>query len=184
GETPPAPRAKGVGENRRMNAIDLEATLQHLGSGARAASQAMAAASTASRNEALLALARGIRASAAQLKAANAQDLEAAQAADLAAPMVDRLRLSDAVIEQMAQGCEQIAALADPIGELIGLRRRPSGISVGQMRVPLGVFAMIYESRPNVTIDAASLAIKSGNAAILRGGSEAVHSNRALITLV
>ncbi|HXD05171.1 MAG TPA: glutamate-5-semialdehyde dehydrogenase [Burkholderiaceae bacterium] len=167
-----------------MNAIDLEATLQHLGSGARAASQAMAAASTASRNEALLALARGIRASAAQLKAANAQDLEAAQAADLAAPMVDRLRLSDAVIEQMAQGCEQIAALADPIGELIGLRRRPSGISVGQMRVPLGVFAMIYESRPNVTIDAASLAIKSGNAAILRGGSEAVHSNRALITLV
>jgi glutamate-5-semialdehyde dehydrogenase len=98
--------------------------------------------------------------------------------------MVDRLKLTDAVIEQMAEGCEQVAALPDPIGEISELRRRPSGIAVGRMRVPLGVFGMIYESRPNVTIDAAALAIKSGNACILRGGSEALRSNRALCELV
>jgi glutamate-5-semialdehyde dehydrogenase len=112
------------------------------------------------------------------------RDLNAAEAAGLAAPMVDRLRLTDKVIEQMAEGCEQIAALADPIGEMTGLQRRPSGITVGHMRVPLGVFGMIYESRPNVTIDAASLALKSGNACVLRGGSEAIHSNLALWKLV
>jgi len=105
-------------------------------------------------------------------------------AAGLAAPMVDRLRLGDKVIATVAEGCEQIAAMPDPIGEITNVRRRPSGISVGQMRVPLGVFGMIYESRPNVTIEAASLAIKSGNACILRGGSEAIHSNLALWKLV
>jgi glutamate-5-semialdehyde dehydrogenase len=111
---------------------------------------------------------------------ANAKDIEAAKAAGLAAPMVDRLKLTPAVIDTVAKGCEQLAAMPDPVGEITELKRRPSGINVGRMRVPLGVFGMIYESRPNVTIEAASLAIKSGNAAILRGGSEALHSNLAL----
>ncbi|MCW5665405.1 MAG: glutamate-5-semialdehyde dehydrogenase [Piscinibacter sp.] len=163
-----------------MTAADLQATVAHLGVAARAAATVMAAASTAAKNAALLALARRLRAGRAALQAANAQDLEAARAAGLAEPMVDRLKLTDKVIETVAEGCEQIAAMPDPIGEITNLRRRPTGISVGQMRVPLGVFGMIYESRPNVTIEAASLAIKSGNACILRGGSEAIRSNLAL----
>ncbi|MFY9459098.1 MAG: glutamate-5-semialdehyde dehydrogenase, partial [Aquabacterium commune] len=145
---------------------------------------AMAAASTAARNNALLALARQIRTHAGELKARNASDIAAAEAHGLAAPMVDRLRLSDKVIATMAESCEQVAALPDPVGEITHMRRRPTGISVGQMRVPIGVFGMIYESRPNVTIEAASLAIKSGNACVLRGGSEAIHSNLALWKLV
>ena len=167
-----------------MADFELAPYMAGVGQAARAASALLAAASTAAKDGALLALARRIRAARVALQAANAQDVAAAQAAGLAAPMVDRLRLSDAVIEQMAEGCEQVAALPDPIGEISELRRRPSGISVGRMRVPIGVFGMIYESRPNVTIDAAALAIKSGNACILRGGSEAVHSNRALAVLV
>ncbi|MDP1791972.1 MAG: glutamate-5-semialdehyde dehydrogenase [Methylibium sp.] len=170
-----------------MNAPDATpviALMDRLGGAARSASTAMAAASTAAKNAALLALAREIRAGAARLAAENERDLDAATRAGLAAPMVDRLRLTDKVIALMAEGCEQVAALPDPIGEMTNLRRRPSGITVGQMRVPLGVFGMVYESRPNVTIDAASLAIKSGNAAILRGGSEALHSNTALMALV
>jgi glutamate-5-semialdehyde dehydrogenase len=155
-----------------------------MGAAARAASSKMAAASTAAKNNALLALARLLRSETAPLAIANQRDIDAAMAAGLAAPMVDRLRLTDKVIATVAEGCEQIAAMPDPIGEITGLRRRPSGISVGQMRVPLGVFGMIYESRPNVTIEAASLAIKSGNACILRGGSEAIHSNLALWKLV
>jgi glutamate-5-semialdehyde dehydrogenase len=162
----------------------VDTLMRRLGAAARGASSAMAAASTAAKNAALLALAREIRAQQATLQSENARDLHAAEAAGLAAPLIDRLRLTAAVIEQMAAGCEQIAALPDPIGELTNLRRRPSGITVGQMRVPLGVFGMVYESRPNVTIDAASLAIKSGNAAILRGGSEALHSNAALMACV
>ena len=118
------------------------------------------------------------------LAAANSNDVGAAQQAGLAAPLVDRLRLTDKIIDTVAEGCEQIAAMPDPVGEISGVKRRPSGISVGQMRVPLGVFGMVYESRPNVTIEAASLAIKSGNACILRGGSEAIHSNLALWRLV
>ncbi len=163
-----------------MSANDLNATMAHVGVTARAAAAAMAAASTAAKNAALRRLAALIRAERAALQAENARDLAAAEAAGLAAPMVDRLRLGDAVIEQMAEGCEQVAALPDPIGEMTNLRRRPSGITVGQMRVPLGVFGMVYESRPNVTVDAAALALKSGNACILRGGSEALHSNLAL----
>ncbi len=163
---------------------DVNALMERLGQAARRAATTMAAASTATKNAALLALAAAIRAQAGPLQAANAKDIAAAEAAGLAAPMVDRLRLTPKVIEQMAEGCEQVAALPDPIGEMTNLRRRPTGITVGQMRVPLGVFGMIYESRPNVTIDAASLAIKSGNAAILRGGSEAAHSNAALAALV
>lgn len=163
-----------------MNPTDLASYMAHVGVTARAASRAMAAAPTAAKDRALLALARRLRAAGTALAAANAKDIDAAQAAGLAAPMVDRLKLTPAVIETVAQGCEQLAAMPDPVGEITELKRRPSGIQVGRMRVPLGVFGMIYESRPNVTIEAASLAIKSGNAAILRGGSEALHSNLAL----
>nr|WP_077037877.1 glutamate-5-semialdehyde dehydrogenase [Pelomonas sp. KK5] len=165
-------------------ADDLSATMTSLGAAARQAATAMAAAPTAAKNAALLALARRLREAGPALQAANAQDVDAAVAAGLEAPMVDRLRLTEKVIATVAEGCEQIAAMPDPIGEITGVKRRPSGISVGQMRVPLGVFGMIYESRPNVTIEAASLAIKSGNACILRGGSEAIHSNQALAVIV
>jgi glutamate-5-semialdehyde dehydrogenase len=167
-----------------MNPNDLPAYMAHVGAAARRAATAMAAAPTAAKDAALRALARRLREDTAALQAANARDLAAAVAAGLAAPMVDRLRLTPKVLETVAEGCEQIAAMADPVGEISGVKRRPSGISVGRMRVPLGVFGMIYESRPNVTIEAASLAIKSGNACILRGGSEALHSNLALWTLV
>ncbi|MFO1326520.1 MAG: glutamate-5-semialdehyde dehydrogenase [Rubrivivax sp.] len=163
-----------------MSPNDLPAYMAHVGAAARAASTVMAAASTAAKNLALTALARRLRASTAELQAANEQDLAAARAAGLVPALVDRLKLSPATIDTVAQGCEQIAAMPDPIGEITGVRRRPSGISVGQMRVPLGVFGMIFESRPNVTIEAASLAVKSGNACILRGGSEALQSNLAL----
>ncbi|MFZ5550679.1 MAG: glutamate-5-semialdehyde dehydrogenase [Pseudomonadota bacterium] len=167
-----------------MTAFDIPAYMAHLGAAARAASTLMARAGTREKNDALLALAQGLRSAGPSLAEANAKDIAAAQAAGLAAPMVDRLRLTDKVVATVAEGCEQLAAMPDPIGEITGVKRRPSGISVGQMRVPLGVFGMIYESRPNVTIEAASLAIKSGNACILRGGSEAIHSNLALWKLV
>ena len=167
-----------------MNSTDLQAVIAHMGAAARAASSRMAAASTASKNTALIALARLLREQPAALQAANAKDIAAATAANLAAPLVDRLKLTAAIVETVAQGCEQIAAMPDPIGEISGLALRPSGIQVGHMRVPLGVFGMIYESRPNVTIEAASLAIKSGNACMLRGGSEAIESNKALAALV
>ena len=163
-----------------MTAADLHATIAHMGAAARAASARMAAAPTAAKNAALRALARRLRADVGALEAANAEDVAAAVAAGLAAPLVDRLRITPKIIETAAAGCDEIAAMPDPIGEITELRRRPSGIAVGRMRVPLGVFAMIYESRPNVTIEAASLAIKSGNACILRGGSEAIRSNLAL----
>ena len=167
-----------------MTTPDLQALIARMGVAARAASARMAAAPTAARNRALVALARLLRAEVAALREANALDLAAATAAGTPAAMVDRLKLTDAVIATVAEGCEQIAAMPDPIGEITHLRQRPSGIAVGQMRVPLGVFGMIYESRPNVTIEAASLSIKSGNACILRGGSEAIHSNLALWKLV
>ena len=147
-----------------MNPTDIPAYMAHVGVAARAAASAMAAASTAAKDNALRALARRLREQAAALAEANAIDITAAQAAGLAAPLVDRLKLTAAVIATVAEGCEQLAAMPDPVGEISGVKRRPSGISVGQMRVPLGVFGMIYESRPNVTIEAASLAIKSGNA--------------------
>ena len=167
-----------------MTAVDLHATIAHMGAAARAASAKMMAAPTAARNAALRALARRLRESGTALQAANAQDLAGAVAAGLAAPLLDRLKLTPQIVETAAAGCDEIAAMPDPVGEITELRQRPSGIAVGRMRVPLGVFAMIYESRPNVTIEAASLAIKSGNACILRGGSEAIHSNTALWKLV
>jgi glutamate-5-semialdehyde dehydrogenase len=167
-----------------MTPTDIPAYMAHVGAAARAASRAMAAAPTASKDRALRALAQRLRAESRELQVANAPDVQAAQAAGLAAPLVDRLRLTPKIIDTVAEGCEQLAAMPDPVGEITGVKRRPSGISVGQMRVPLGVFGMIYESRPNVTIEAASLAIKSGNACILRGGSEAFRSNLALARLV
>jgi len=167
-----------------MSPADLPAYMAHVGTAARAAARAMAAAPTAAKDAALLALARRLRSDSALLQVANAKDVAAAQAAGLAAPMVDRLKLTAGVIDTVAQGCEELAAMPDPVGEITELKRRPSGINVGRMRVPLGVFGMIYESRPNVTIEAASLAIKSGNAVILRGGSEALQSNLALARLV
>jgi glutamate-5-semialdehyde dehydrogenase len=163
-----------------MNPNDIPAYMAHLGVAARAAATAMAAASTAAKNDALRGLALRLRANAAVLQAANAKDLEAARSAGLAAPLLDRLKLTPQIIDTVAEGCMQIAAMSDPVGEISELKRQPSGISVGRMRVPLGVFGMIYESRPNVTVEAASLAIKSGNACILRGGSEALQSNLAL----
>jgi glutamate-5-semialdehyde dehydrogenase len=167
-----------------MNALTITETTQALGSQAKVASALMAAASTATKNRALRQLAALLRANVDTLQADNALDLARAEAAGLAAPMVDRLRLTPKVIETCAQGCEQLAAMPDVIGEIIGMKQQPSGIRVGQMRVPIGVFAMIFESRPNVTIEAASLSIKSGNACILRGGSEAIESNKALAKLV
>ena len=165
-----------------MSTDDIPAYMARLGAGARAAATLMAAAPTAAKDAALRALAARLRAGVDMLQSANAVDLKAG--AGLAAPLLDRLKLTPAIIDTVATGCEQLAAMADPVGEITGVKRRPSGISVGQMRVPLGVFGMIYESRPNVTIEAASLAIKSGNACILRGGSEALHSNLALWRLV
>ena len=162
--------------------MSLPAYMDDLGRAARAAATTMAAASTAAKNHALLALARRLREAGPSLAEANARDL--AGAAELSGPLRDRLKLDAKTLATVAEGCEQIAAMPDPIGEITGVKRRPTGISVGQMRVPLGVFGMIYESRPNVTIEAASLAIKSGNACILRGGSEAIHSNLALADIV
>ena len=167
-----------------MTATDLQARIALIGAAARAASAPMAAAPTAAKNAALLALARLLRSETDALHSANALDIAAAVEAGLAEPMIDRLKLSDSIVQTVAEGCEQIAAMPDPIGEITNLVQRPSGIQVGRMRVPLGVFGMIYESRPNVTIEAAALAIKSGNAAILRGGSEAIHTNLALWKLV
>ena len=159
-------------------------TTRLLGAQAKAASSAMARASAADKNRALLALAALLRENMQAMQVDNAKDLERAVAAGLAAPLVDRLRLTPKVLETCALGCEQLAAMPEIIGEITGLRQQPSGIRVGQMRVPIGVFGMIFESRPNVTIEAASLSIKSGNACILRGGSEAIDSNKALALLV
>ena len=167
-----------------MNAHNVVETMQVLGLQAREASRAMARSGAAVRNQALRELARLLREHTGALQAPNQRDLARARAAGLAEPMVDRLKLTPAILETCAQGCEQLAAMPDVIGDVVSLRQQPSGIRVGQMRVPIGVFGMIYESRPNVTIEAASLSIKSGNACILRGGSEAIESNTALAALV
>ncbi len=167
-----------------MNALNIFELMQALGLKAKTASAHAARAPTAIKNRALLSLASLLRQNVAVLEAANQRDLERAAAAGLAGPLLDRLKLSPKDLETVALGCEQLAAMPDVIGEIIGMKEQPSGIRVGQMRVPIGVFGMIYESRPNVTIEAASLAIKSGNACILRGGSEAIESNKALAGLV
>ncbi|AGX88186.1 glutamate-5-semialdehyde dehydrogenase [Candidatus Symbiobacter mobilis] len=155
-----------------------------LGLQARQAAHLMARSSTATRNAALRQLAALLRSNVEMLQTENAKDLERAASAGLSAPMMDRLRLTPPILETCARGCEQLAEMADIIGEMHGVRVQPSGIRVGKMRVPIGVFAMIFESRPNVTIEAASLSIKSANACILRGGSESIESNIALTKLV
>jgi len=167
-----------------MNALNIAEYMQALGLQAKTASAQMAQASAATKSIALRTLAGLLRSHVQALQDDNAKDLERAAAAGLAAPLVDRLRLTPKVIDTVAEGCEQLAAMPDIIGEITGMKQQPSGIRVGQMRVPIGVFGMIFESRPNVTIEAASLSIKSGNACILRGGSEAIESNKALARLV
>lgn len=164
--------------------MDIELYMREIGQRARAASRKMAAADTAAKNKALLLIADAIRRDAAVLKAANQADLDAAKEAGLSDAMLDRLTLNDQAIEKMAKGLEQIASLPDPIGNISNMKYMPSGIQVGQMRVPLGVIGIIYEARPNVTVDAAGLCIKSGNATILRGGSEAIRCNQALAKIV
>lgn len=165
----------------KMNVHDYMTTL---GQQARNASRIVSQASTAAKNDALIRIAMLLRERAPQLLAANSADVDAARADALDAAMIDRLTLSAKGVEAMAQGLEQVAALPDPVGEMTDFKRRPSGITVGKMRVPLGVIGIIYEARPNVTADAAALCLKSGNAAILRGGSEALRCNRAIAACV
>ncbi|CAN7570551.1 glutamate-5-semialdehyde dehydrogenase [Caballeronia sp. LjRoot29] len=163
---------------------DIDEYMTELGRRARRASRAMARASTAAKNAALEAVANAIERERAALKDANARDLARARDKGHDAAFIDRLTLSEKALNTMIEGLRQVAALPDPIGEISGLKFRPSGIQVGQMRVPLGVIGIIYESRPNVTIDAAALCLKSGNATILRGGSEALECNTALARLI
>lgn len=167
-----------------MDSMDIKAYMQSVGRAARAASRLVARSDTAVRNHALIATAGAIRQHEQALLAANAMDLDAARSKGLEPAMIDRLTLTAKGIASMAEGLVQIAALADPVGEIHNLNYRPSGIQVGKMRVPLGVIGIIYEARPNVTADAAGLCLKAGNAAILRGGSEAIHCNRAIALCV
>lgn len=163
---------------------NIQAYMQSIGKAAREASRAMARADTNTKDNALLAIADAIMRDKAKLLAANQQDLDTAKANGMEAAMLDRLTLTEKTIHTMAEGLRQIASLPDPIGEMSDFKYRPSGIQIGRMRVPLGVIGIIYEARPNVTVDAAGLCIKSGNACILRGGSEAIHCNQALAKLV
>jgi len=167
-----------------MMVMDIQHYMKQLGEQARAASRLMAKADTSTKNQALRNIAALIRQHEKALLAANQQDLDAAKANGMEPAMLDRLALSEKSVATMAEGLEQIASLPDPIGEMSNFKYRPSGIQIGQMRVPLGVIGIIYEARPNVTVDAAGLCIKSGNACILRGGSEAIHCNQALAKLV
>jgi glutamate-5-semialdehyde dehydrogenase len=164
-----------------MNVADY---MQTLGQQARTASRAMARASTNDKNRALIAIAKEISEQRDALRAANAEDMARGQENGLDAALLDRLELTDGRIDTMIEGLHQVAALPDPVGEITDMKYRPSGIQIGKMRVPLGVIGIIYESRPNVTIEAASLCLKSGNAAILRGGSEAIASNKALAACI
>ena len=160
--------------------MDLISYMQQTGKAAREAAARLAAADTGAKNAALLAIAEALAAERASLLAANAEDMSRGHERGLDAALLDRLELTAPRIDAMLEGLEQVAGLPDPIGQIDDLRYMPSGIRVGRMRVPLGVIGIIYESRPNVTIDAASLCLKSGNATILRGGSEALASNQAI----
>ena len=164
--------------------IDIRNYMQQVGQAARSAARDIARASTEAKNTALLAMAAAIRTRSSELLAANAADVEEARTNGLDDAMVDRLTLTAKSIEAMALGLEQVAALPDPVGEITDMKRRPSGIQVGKMRVPLGVVGIVYEARPNVTADAAALCLKSGNAAILRGGKEALRANQAIAACV
>src|SRR5205823_1973262 len=163
---------------------DIAAYIDGVGNAARNAARALARADTASKNAALTATATATRRNESRLLAANAEDVDAARAAGNDAAFLDRLTLTTTAIAAMADGLREIAALPDPVGEISDLKYRPSGIQVGMMRVPLGVIGIVYESRPNVTADAAALCLKAGNATILRGGSEALHSNQAIASCV
>ena len=160
--------------------MDIQSYMHSVGRAARTASRAMAKAETGAKNDALMAMARAVERDIARLLDANRKDVDAARAKELDAAMVDRLTLTPKSVAAMAEGLRQIAQLPDPVGEISGMSYQPSGIQVGRMRVPLGVIGIIYEARPNVTADAAGLCVKSGNAAILRGGSEAIRSNQAV----
>ena len=164
--------------------MDIKAYMAELGSKARTASRHIAKATTAQKNAALLNIADSINQNREALLDANQQDMAAGKQKGLEAALLDRLELTDARVNGMLEGIKQVAKLDDPVGEINDLKYRPSGIQVGRMRVPLGVIGIIYESRPNVTCEAASLCLKSGNATILRGGSEAIHSNRALANCI
>jgi len=170
--------------NLSVPGLDLSAYMREVGERARAAARALARAPTHAKDSALDAIAAAIRRDQAKLLAANGRDVSGARATGNDAAFIDRLTLKPATVTAMADGLRQIAALSDPIGEISDLKYRPTGIQVGRMRVPLGVVGIIYESRPNVTADAAGLCLKSGNACILRGGSEAVHSNQAIVACV
>src|SRR6266849_4260408 len=168
-----------------MNApLDIKSYMLEVGRRARAASRAVARANTAAKNQALIAAANAARRDAKKLLAANTEDVKSARGAGKDAAFIDRLTLTEETIEGMAEGLEQVARLPDPVGQISDLHQQPSGIRVGRMRVPLGVIGIIYESRPNVTADAAALCLKAGNACILRGGSEAVRSNLAIAACV
>ncbi len=167
-----------------MNDSDIKEYMHQVGRRAREASRAMARAGTAAKNAALRAAAEAIEQALPRLLEANGEDLEAGRAKGLGSALLDRLELNEQRVLAMAEGLRQIELLPDPVGEITDLKYRPSGIQVGKMRVPLGVIGIIYESRPNVTADAAALCLKSGNAAILRGGSEAFHSNRAIASCI
>jgi len=164
--------------------MNIAEYMQRLGANARKASRVIASASTADKNRALLAMAAAIDASRDTLVSANEADIQRSTAAGLDAAMLDRLELTPARIDGIIEGLRQVAALPDPVGDVTDMRYMPSGIQLGKMRVPLGVIGIIYESRPNVTAEAASLCLKSGNAVILRGGSEAIESNQAIAACI
>jgi glutamate-5-semialdehyde dehydrogenase len=170
--------------SQQASGTDIKRYMQEVGQRARVAARAMSRAETAAKDSALTAMAAEIERQTDALIAANRKDLEAGKAQGLDSAMLDRLELNAGRIKSMAEGLRQIALLPDPVGEITDLNYRPSGIQVGRMRVPLGVIGIIYESRPNVTADAAGLCLKSGNASILRGGSEAIHSNRAIAACI
>ena len=167
-----------------MAMTNITSYIAEVGRSARAASRVIGSASSASKSEALKQIARAVDAARDTIKVENAKDMAAAESNGIDQPLIDRLMLDDKGIDQMIEGILQVESLKDPVGEMSDFSYRPTGIQIGKMRVPLGVIAMIYESRPNVTVDAASLSLKSGNACILRGGSEAFHSNQAIAACV
>src|SRR5271166_5741236 len=170
--------------NLSVPGLDLPLYVREVGENARAAARVLARAGTRAKNAALQAIAAAVLRDGERLLAANAHDVTGARATGNDAAFVDRLTLTPTAVVAMADGLRQIASLPDPVGEISDLKYRPSGIQVGRMRVPLGVVAMIYEARPNVTADAAALCLKAGNACILRGGSEALYSNQAIVACV
>ena len=174
----------GFSRSSGSQAVDINTYMQQLGQQARQAGREISKADSGRKNDALLKIAEAIAAGSTELAVENRKDLQAGQDSGMDSASLDRLELTPARIEAMIEGLKQVAALPDPVGEISNLSYRPSGIQVGQMRVPLGVIGIIYESRPNVTVDAAALCLKAGNACILRGGSESIHSNRAIAACI